>query len=380
VLRRPRARGARAVRRLGPRRPGCVAWLAGALALASCAGGPSGPEILAGEAGRPGPASAAASALPLPEAGPVDIAHRGPGVGGSAYRLLVETSGETDTRVSTELQGRPTQHQSSLLELEYLEKPVEEGGRADRASIFVLDALHYLLEQRGSQGSREIELGDDRLRTAAGGQVQLDLRGSQPKEAITPRKLLGKVFAALRVDARGEPRALHPKGVAPARRFLEPLGLRQALLYARVPLPEEPVEPGATWRARRFPLSPAGEIGMFFDVEYSLAGFRELDGVACAWILLRAEKHGEEVRSALGFAFERVEASLEGTAWVELGSSRLRRLVLEDEVRAAWQRGGAPAPVTTTRTRHVTRLALDLRDPTAPSERWADGRERFRRM
>jgi len=62
---------------------------------------------------------------------------------------------------------------------------------------------------------------------------------------------------------------------------------------------------------------------------------------------------------------------------VEVATSRLRRLLLEDEIRAAYERGSAPAPVSTHRLRHRSRLLLELRDGDAEPDRWADGSERF---
>jgi hypothetical protein len=180
-------------------------------------------------------------------------------------------------------------------------------------------------------------------------------------------------------DGLGNPVSIQFRGVPAARRFLRELLVKQSVGYSRLSLPEEPIAPGAVWHGVRYPVSPAGGLGLRLDVEYTLAGFQELDGVACAWILLRADESGEGVASAAGFRFDRVVASLSGSAWVELDSSRLRRLVLEDEVRAAYSRGGEPGPISSHRLRHRSRLVLELRDPEAKTDSWEDGSSRFGR-
>ena len=97
-----------------------------------------------------------------------------------------------------------------------------------------------------------------------------------------------------------------------------------------------------------------------------------MGGVPCAWIVFTAREEGEDVPSAAGFAFDRVQATLRGEAWVELESSRIRLLRLEDDVRVAFRRRGIDQ-----RLRYVSRLQLAWREEADPPGEWADGSERF---
>ncbi len=210
------------------------------------------------------------------------------------------------------------------------------------------------------------------------GKEVFDMRGAQPKEDLTPRDLLSKIFGSVVHDALGNPLRISPLGVPSARRFMNTLPTRTAIGYSRLAQPLEPIEPGAVWTAKRFPVSSAGEVGLALTVEYLLAGFESVDGVQCAWIVLRAEKTGEKVPSAAGFEFDRVEAKLEGSAWVALETGRLQRLELADEIRASFTRGEGETSIVT-RTRHATRLVLTRRDAAEIPDEWADGTERFGR-
>ena len=70
-------------------------------------------------------------------------------------------------------------------------------------------------------------------------------------------------------------------------------------------------------------------------------------------------------------------ASLSGEAWLELETSRVRKLILEDVVRVSYERGKAPEPVTVHRMRYRTRLFKGQRDPGEVPIKWEDGTERF---
>jgi len=351
------------------------------LAAAACAAPPSEPSapavLMSDPALSPEPQVPAAD-LTAPT-GPVALPFRGPSPKGDPYRLLVEVSGERTLAVSSDLVERQPLEESHLLELEYRELPVETDGKSEPAYLVSLDGLHYRLLQQNPRADREIELGDDRLRVTADGKVSLDLRGSQPKEDLTPRKLLGRVFGIVVHDAAGNPIRIQPRGVPPARHFLDALNVAAAISYSRLPLPDRKVEPGSVWHAQRFPASPAGALGLRLDVEYTLAGFRELDGVLCAWILFRSAQDSEDVPSAAGFDFDRVVVKLDGEAWVELATSRVRRLVLEDEIRAALTRGEGGERTVNERYRHASRLLLTLRDPEVKPDKWEDGSDRFGR-
>ena len=134
---------------------------------------------------------------------------------------------------------------------------------------------------------------------------------------------------------------------------------------------------GAQWRSLRFPVSPAGGLGLGLDIEYTLVGYQELGGVPCAWIVFRADEDREGVKSAAGFRFDRVVASVRGDAWVELATRRLHRLEIEDEIRTSYRRGSPPGPTSDFRMRHKSRLVLELRRDGESTQRWADNTERF---
>ena len=313
---------------------------------------------------------------PLTPGGPIHLPYRAPSKGGSGYRIVLEISGDWAVSTPGDPKGKPPLSESHLLELEYREIPTESTGEGRDAYVLGLDALHYKLVQQNPPALREIELGNDRLRTRADGEEVMDLQGAQPKGNLTPQKLLGHIFGVLVHDEFGNPLAIAPRGVPVAREFLENLQIKPAILYSRFSLPQAEITPGARWHARRFPASRSGAMGLALNVEYSLAAFEELEGVPCALILLRASEEGENVQSVAGFEFDRVSAKMSGSAWVELATSRVRRLVIEDEVRVSLHRGLAPL-IQTTRMRHATRLLLEPRDLSSRPETWADGTTRF---
>ena len=346
--------------------------LSGALLWPGCAAGPQqGPTVLIRQEADERPEAVAAD---LAIDGPRSFSFRPPPKRGTAYRLILEYGGSQET---AQLGGQraPRQVESSdLLELEYRELPVP--GRRDVYQV-VLDGLHYRLTQRDPPADREIELWDDRIRTLADNEMVMDLKGAQPSGDLTPRKVLGQLFGSVRVDAWGSVKAMRPLGVPVARRFLEDLPLLRGLVYTHPALPPQPVETGSRWSAPTLPVSPSGDLGLRLPVEYQLAGFQSLDGVPCAWLVFHSQVDAEGVPSAAGFRFDRVFATLEGEAWLELETSRIRLLRAHDEVRATYTRGQAPGRVIEHRLRHRTQARLELRDPSAKPRDWADGSERF---
>lgn len=312
----------------------------------------------------------------LAPSGPVQLSYREPEKGGSAYRIVLEVSGDWYVSDPGDPEDKPPLSESHLLELEYREFPTEGTSDGRGAYLLGLDALHYKLLQQNPPAEREIELGDDRLRVFVDEKEKMDLRGAQPKENLTPQKLLGHIFGVVVHDEFGNPLAIAPRGFPVAKTFLENLLVKEAIGYSRMSLPVVPITPGATWKAIRFPASRSGALGLMMEVEYSLAAFEELDGVPCALILLRANEDGENVKSATGLVFDRVLTKMSGSAWVELATSRVRRMVIEDEVRVAMSRGKAPI-IQTSRMRHATRMLLEARDPDDTPDTWADNTKRF---
>jgi hypothetical protein len=346
--------------------------LGGALLWPGCASGPQqDTTVLERQEAEQRPERTAAE---LAIAGPRTISFQPPPEGGAAYRLILEYGGAEET--AEVAAGRPPQQieSSNLLELEYRELPVP--GRRDVFQV-ALDGLHYRFEQKDPPAHREVELWDDRIRTLADNETVMDLQGAQPSGDLTPRKVIGQLFGSVRVNAWGSVQAMRPLGVPVARRFLKQLPLLRGLLYTHPALPPQAVATGARWSAPTLPVGPTGDLGLRLPVEYQLAGFQRLQGVPCAWIVFRSHIDGERVPSAAGFRFDRVLATLEGEAWVELETARIRLLEAHDEIRASYTRGRAPAPVTEHRLRHRTRARLERRDREAKPREWADGRERF---
>ena len=336
------------------------------LALWGCAGEPRGPQILDGG---PSPEPPARSA-PVETPASVAIPYRPPPEGGTRYRVVLEYAGDQELRDEG---GAAAQSDSRALELEYRELPVPEHPELLR---LVLEGLHYRLEQLDPPAEREVEIGEDRLRTLADREVVLDLRGAQPAADLTPRKVLDRVFGTARLDELGSVVGVQSVGRPVARRFLSEFPLREAIAYARPALPPGPVAAGAEWGAIRYPPNPIGRLGLPLRVRYTLGGVQRLEGVPCAWVVFTAREEGEDLPSAAGFRFERVKADLHGEAWIELETSRIRRLRIEDDVRAAYQRRRPDQRLESHRLRYRGHLELELLDGP-PAGEWADGSERF---
>jgi len=345
---------------------------AAALLAAACSSGGAHEPVVLERAALDAPRKEP-GALPAPAT--LSVRYRPPAPPGAHYRLVVEVTGEEELLYEAATTPPQRRSESQLLELEYREIPV---ARRDDVLQQELEGLHYRMAQREPQGvEREVELASDRLRTLADGKPVLDLRGAQPSGDLTPRKLLGRVFTTARVDEEGNLVAVRAVGEPVARRFLAELPLRQALAYARPALPPEPVAVGAEWNALRYPVGPAGRLGLAIPVRFLLSGIQAVDGIPCAWIVFDGRVEGEGVPSAAGFLFERVLASLRGEAWVELETSEIRLLRLEDDVRVSFRRGSAPDTAGEEhRLRHSGRLRLERHDPQQ-SATWADGSERF---
>jgi len=342
------------------------------LALAACAGGGAPPEA---EVLKGGVAELQAPAAEVTTPGSVSIPFRPPPRSGDRYRAVLEFAGD---QALSHASGEQTQSDSQLLEIEYRELPAP--GHPELFQV-VLEGLHYRVEQMDPAADREVEVAADRLRTLADGEVVLDLQGAQPSGDLTPRKVLDQVFGTVRVDAWGNVVGIQSVGRPVAKRFLAEIPLRETIAYARPALPPEPVAPGAEWLAVRYPPSPVGKLGLRVPVRYTLSGVQQLGGVPCAWVVFTAREEGEAVPSALGFAFDRVSATLRGEAWIELETSRIRLLRIEDEMRLAYRRGTADQGAEVHRLRYVSRLQLEALDgegaPTERADEWADGTERF---
>jgi len=285
--------------------------------------------------------------------------------------------GERGSRTSTDREGPEPLREQRVLELEYRELPLEGAEARDDTTVLRLDGLHYKQMQKNPDVQREIELASDRLRLFINGNKTTDVGGPRAEGPLTPRKMLDRIFGVIVHDSIGNPIEITRRGVPAVRRYLAGLPMLTGIVYATIPLPEDPIGPGSQWTAVRFPVSRAGELGLRLNIEYAMAGFDTLDGVNCALIQFHADERGAGVPNAAGFEFDRVNASVTGTAWIEVETSRLHRAVLEDAIRVTWTGNDGLATTTNYRVRHESKLEITLRDPEDKPKLWADGSKRF---
>lgn len=297
---------------------------------------------------------------------------------GVPYRLILRSEGQQQMVMTTMLEEPEPSAQEINLQLDFRELPAPAGAADAESVILVMEAMHHHQIATGQPPrDGEVELANDRLRVMNQKKAGLDLRGAQPKEDLTPRVVLGKAFAILRPAVEGGRVVATIRGTPAGRRFLKPFGLHEVLRWTRVGLPDTPVQAGSTWVMPRFPTNPAGGVGLELPIHYELVGFQTVDGVPCAWIKITSELDAPDVKSAGGLSFDRVTAKVTGEAYVELGSHLLRRLVVEDDVRASWEAGRGTATMET-RIRYRTRAELSRRESDDITiERWADGSKAF---
>jgi hypothetical protein len=297
---------------------------------------------------------------------------------GVPYRLTLRSEGQQQMLLSAQLEEPEPSAQEINLQLDFRELPAAAGAADPESVSLVMEAMHHHQIATGSPPrDGEVELANDRLRVMNQKKPGLDLRGAQPKEELTPRVVLGKPFAILRPAVEGGRVVATIRGTPPGRKFLKPFGLHEVLRWARVGLPDTEVTAGSTWEMPRFPTNPAGGVGLELPIHYELVGFQTVDGVPCAWIRISSELDAADVASAGGLRFDRVHAKVNGEAYVELETRLVRRVVLEDDVRASWKAGRGTATLET-RIRYRTRTELQRRDSDDTTiVRWADGTKAF---
>jgi hypothetical protein len=352
-----------------------------AIWLPACAGkSENGPTILAGMDAATGEAQSGSSdprIRALDSQGPTLLAYRGPDSGGVAYRLTLEVEGERAARESLGNMQQPPVRESHALEAEFRKLPVE--GANSRKDMFLvgLDGLLYTQEQQSPPTNREIEIANNRLRIMNGGETTIDNRGNRVIGDLAPRIFLNRIFGVITHDPSGNPTRLSSRGAPAARRLMNEIPILGAIAYTMVSLPQDPITPGSTWTGVRVPPSRSGKLGLGLTVNYTLTGFELFEDVPCAMIVLNAKISEHGVTSLTGWKFDQVQATLSGTAWVELENSLVRRVVVNDQIRARWVDPGDPNLTTEHRIQHTSKLELALRDPDAKSKKWSNGTLRF---
>jgi len=352
-----------------------------AIWLSACASGSEhGPTILAGMGADGSGAQAGIrdrESQALEPEGPIPLPYRGPGSGGIAYRLTYEAEGERAFRKSSGSDRQGSIRNLSTLEAEFRELPVEGADSSEGAFLLGLDGLLYTEKQQNPPLDRETEIADDRLRIKVNGEASVDNRGNRGIGPLGPRLFLNRIFGVISHDASGNPIALSSRGAPAARRLMNGIPLLASIAYAMVSLPQEPIAPGATWTGSRIPPSRAGELGLSLSIGYSLAGFERFEGVPCAMILLDARIDDVGITGVTGHAFDRAQATLDGTAWVELRNSLVRRVSLSDQIRVSWSDRDDIGVTTEHWIEHASKLVLALRDPDERTRKWSDGTPRF---
>jgi len=352
-----------------------VRGLAASLWLCAC-GVHQSPNAPPPEAPQPSVAPAPVPSGPFPPEGPVSLAPHPVPEGGLLYRVESTYDGESEAlRVGASTEPLILS-ESVDAEIYYEEVPAPGALEDELDSLLVLKAMRHRQKKGPPPKEEALELAEDRLRTLGGEKMKptLDLRGAQPKGEITPRLLLDHPFELLRRDLTGNPIAVVLRGTPPAQRFLRSLDLAPPIAWTRLSAPREAITPGTRWKMRRFPPNPVGDLGLELEIEVELAGYQILDDVPCAWLLLRSEVDEPDYPSAEGFRFDRVVAKVAGEAWVELGTSLVHKLVIEDDVRAARTRGEGSLKAE---ERYRYRGRTQLRRLQELPSHWADGAAHF---
>jgi len=350
-----------------------------AIWLTACAGkSENGPTILAEmDAGRVKNGSLDPRLEALGTKDPILLPYRGPGSGGVAYRLTLEIEGERTARKSPGNKQQPPVREAHALEAEFRKLPVNSADSGDIMFLVGLDRLLYTQKQQSPPADRKIELADDRLRIMINGETSVDNRGNRIIGPLEPRAFLNRIFGVISVDPRCGPTRLSSRGAPAAREFMNGIPILGAIAYTMVSLPQDPIGPGSQWTGVRIPPSRSGELGLSLTINETLAGFELFDNVPCAMILLKARLDERAFTGLTGLEFDRVQATLNGTAWVELENSLVRRVVLNDRIRASWADAHNPRMTTEHRIEHTSKWVLALRDPDEKSDRWSDGSPQF---
>jgi hypothetical protein len=308
---------------------------------------------------------------------PILLPLREPHAGGIAYRVTLEGEGQLFSR-GTSSKGKPPVRESRTLEGEFRKLPLENPDPNNAAFLVGLDGLYYEEKRQPPPFEREIEIADDRVRITVNGETSVDNRGKRVTGSLAPRIFLSRIFGVISHDSMGNPTGLSARGAPAARKFMNDIPILSTIAYATIPLPEEPIQPGSRWTGIRIPPGRSGQLGLSLTINYSLTGFEVFEGVPCAMILIDShidEKQG--YAGVTGHRFDRVQATLSGTAWVELDTSIVRRVVLSDEISTSWTNASDPRSTIENRIDFSSKLVLSLRESDKKSVRWANGKRHF---
>jgi hypothetical protein len=324
-----------------------------------------------------GPAHHASANIEFPPTGPVEL-HAAPAPAeGTLYQILVTYEGRSElTELKSAGRNEPqTVDEKTALQIDYRQMPVPTPS-GDLASTLLLEALMRRTRLTPPGKEHLLEAGDDRLRTQFDDKVDVDLRGAQPKQNLTPRTVLGKPFALLVDDAFGNPKGITLSGLPAAKKMLSTLPLRDSLGYLQIGFPNKAISPGDTWHAKRFFANPIGKLGLAIDVELRLVGFERVDEAPCAHVVLRSSQDGTNVPSEAGFKFDEVHYQLMGDAWLDLSNGQVARARIEDVAAVSFQKSASASPMRV-RMRYQGVSALTRLDDMPAATTWADGHKRF---
>lgn len=356
-------------------------WLA-ALAVLALACSSTAPEV---ESSLPPPLPAPKPRTPppgfvFPPTGPVEIV---PGIGspdGTLYQMRSDYEGRTE--ISEEGTGAripDTLDEITALEIDFRAVPIASPDPNQIGSSLVLEALQRRTRLQPPGTEHLIEIGDDRLRVSKNDKVDTDLRGAQPKQDLTPRTVLGKPFALLVDDGRGNPTLISVRGLPAAKKLLATLPLRETIGYLQIAFPEHAVAPGDSWHATRHLPNPIGKLGLPVELELRLLDFERNDGAPCAHVVMRGVLESQNVKSELGYTFEEVRYAVSGDVWFDLVTGEVAEARIEDNTAVSYHRTNTATPAHI-RMRYEGRSSLKRLEALPTSDRWADGTKRFSTM
>ena len=347
-------------------------WVAGCLFLA-CASDPE-PKATAPAVHRP---TEAAGLAEFPPTGPIELRPKSTPADGTLYQVLMTYEGRTEVTKEIKNAPEPDSLMEKLsVEIDYRAMPVVTPEAGELGQTLVLSALKRRQRLMPPGKEHVLELGDDRLRTSLDSKVEIDLRGAQPKQDLTPRTLLDKPFALVVTDELNNPKLISLRGPPPAHKLLASVPLRESLGYLLIAYPEKPVSPGDTWHGKRYFPNPIGKLGMAVDVEYRLVGFERVGEAPCAHVMMRAKVDDRDVPSESGFNFEEVHYQLEGDGWLDLATGEVVSSRMQDVAAVSYHHTATAIP-TRARMRYEGRAGLERLDALPSSTHWADGSKRF---